>query len=61
MAMQTLFHRRNPGVIGIGYIGMAVLALNLLDAAVNRVAEGNRLFRSESASRPPPKNVSKGC
>lgn len=61
MAVQTLFHRRNARVIGIGHIGMAVLALDLLDAAVNRVAEGNRLLRSEFAPRPLPKNIDEGC
>ena len=63
MAMQTLFHRWDAGMIGIGNIGMTVLALNLLDAAVHRVAEGNRLFRSESAYRPNPKNINEsyGC
>jgi hypothetical protein len=59
MAVQTFFHRGNARVIGIGHIRMTVLALDLLDAAVHRVAEGNRLFRPESASRPRPKNNNK--
>ena len=42
---------------------MAVLALNLLDATVHIVAEGNRLFRAETALRPHPKNINeaRGC
>ena len=61
MAVQTFFHWWNTGMIGIGNIGVAVLALNLLDAAMYRVAEGNRLFRSESANRPYPKNINEAC
>ena len=49
MAVQTLFHRWNAGMIGIGNIGMTVLALNLFDAAVHRMAEGDRLFRAKTA------------
>jgi len=60
MAVQTLFHRRNARVIGIGHIRMTVLALDLLDAAVHGVAEGDRLFRSEFAPRPLPKNIDEG-
>ena len=40
---------------------MAVLALDLLDAAVNIVAEWDRLLRSESAPRPLPKDINEGC
>ena len=61
MAVQTLFHRRNARMIGIRNIGMTILALDLLDAAVHSMAEGNRLLRTESARRPPPKNIDKGC
>jgi hypothetical protein len=61
MAVQTFFHRRNARVIGIGNVGVTVLALNLLDAAVNRVAEGNRLFRPETAIGPRPKHKNKAC
>ena len=60
MAVQTLFHRWDARVIGIGNIGMAVLALDLLDAAVNRVAERNRLLRSEGPARPGPEHIDEG-
>ena len=61
MAVQTLFHRRNARLIGICNIGMTVLALDLLDPAVNGMAERDRLFRSEIAHRPLPKNIDEGC
>ena len=63
MAVQTFFHRRNARMIGIGNIGMTVLTLDLLDAAVHRVAERYRLFRSKPAYRPNPKNINeaRGC
>ena len=44
MAMQAFFHRGNTGKIRIRHIGVAVLALNLLDSAVNIVAERYGLF-----------------
>ena len=59
VAVQALFHRRDARVIGIGNIGMAILALDLLDATVYIVAEGDRLFRAESARRPHPENIDK--
>jgi hypothetical protein len=59
MAVQTLFHRRNAREIGIGNIGVAILALDLLDATVHIVAEGDRLFRAESVLGPHPKNIDK--
>ena len=61
VAVQTLFHRRNARVIRIRNIGMTILALDLLDAAVHSMAEGNRLLRTESAPRPPPKHIDKCC
>ena len=51
MAMQTLLHRRYSGMIGIGHIGVAILALDLFNPAVNSVAEGNRLLGSNGAIR----------
>ena len=60
MAVQTFFHRWDARKIGVGNIGVAILALDLFDAAVHIVAEGDRLLRSEPAPRPPPKNVNKG-
>ena len=59
MAVQTLSHRRNAREIGIGNVGVAILALDLLDATVHIVAEGNRLFRTETARRPRPENIDK--
>ena len=59
MAVQTLSHRRNSREIGIGNVGVAILALDLLDATVDIVAEGNRLFRTETARRPRPENIDK--
>ena len=46
VAMQALFHRRHSRKIGVGHIGVAILALNLLDTAVDVVAERYRLFRA---------------
>ena len=51
MAVQTFFHRRYSGMIGIGHIGMTVLTLDLLDPTVNIVAERDRLLRSNGAMR----------
>ena len=48
MAVQTLFHRRDARESGIGDIGVAELALDLFDAAVHVMAEGDRLFRAET-------------
>ena len=49
MAVQAFFHRRDSGMIGIGHIGVAVLALDLLDPAVNIMAERDGLLRSDGA------------
>jgi hypothetical protein len=51
MAVQTFFHRRDSGMIGIGHVGVAVLTLDLLDPTVNIMAERNRLLRSDGAIR----------
>ena len=51
MAVQTFFHRRYSGMIGIGHIGVAILTLDLLDSTVNIVAERDGLFRSDGALR----------
>ena len=59
MAVQTLSHRRNSREIGIGNVRVAILALDLLDTTVHIVAEGNRLFRTETARRPRPENIDK--
>ena len=39
MAVQAQFHRRQSRKIGVGHVRMAILALNLFDAAVHVVAE----------------------
>jgi hypothetical protein len=46
VAVQTLFHRRHPRKIGVGHVWVAILALNLFDAAVDVVAERYGLFRT---------------
>ena len=51
MAVQAFFHRRDSGMIGIGHIGMTVLALDLFDAAVNIMAERDGLFRPDLGLR----------
>ena len=61
MAMQTLFHERNTREIRVGHVGVAVLALYLLDATVHIVAEGDRLLRAETACGPHPENIDKSC
>ena len=59
MAVQTFFHRRYSGMIGIGHIGVAILTLDLLDSTVNIVAERDGLFRSNGALRQPVKQENK--
>jgi hypothetical protein len=51
MAVQTFFHRRDSGMIGIGHVGVAVLTLDLLDPTVNIMAERDGLLRSDGAIR----------
>ena len=46
VAVQALFHRRYSRVVGIRHVGMAILALYLLYAAVDIVTERDRLFRT---------------
>ena len=60
VAVQTLFHRRNSWKVRVSHIRVTVLALDLLDAAVHIVAEGDRLFRSERRYRPQPENIDEG-
>ena len=48
MAVQALFHRRDAREFGVGDVRVAELALDLFDADVHVMAEGNRLFRAES-------------
>jgi hypothetical protein len=51
MTIKALLHRRDSGVIGAGYIGMAELALDQFHPRVDPVAERNRLFRTQSEVR----------
>ena len=51
MAVQTLFNRRNSGMIGVGHVGVAVLALDLFNPTVDIMAEWDRLLRSNGAVR----------
>ena len=61
VAVQTLFHRRDTRKVRVSDVRVTVLALNLFDATVNIVAEGNRLLRAEIASRPDPKYINEAC
>ena len=51
MTVQAFFHCRYSGVIGVGHEGVAILALDLFDAAVNIMAERDRLLRSNTGLR----------
>ena len=51
MTVQTFFHRRQSRMIRIVNVGVAKSALDLLHPAVYRVAERNRLFRSDPGGR----------
>ena len=51
MAMQTFFHRRHAGMIGIGYVRMTILALDLFDATVNIMTERDGLLRPDEGLR----------
>jgi hypothetical protein len=57
VAVQAFFHRRHSGKIGIVYVRMTEAALNVFDAGVDVVAEGNRLFRPQPDLRRPIKQV----
>ena len=46
VTMQAFFHFRYSRMIGIGHVGMTVLALDLFYAAVNIMAERDGLLRS---------------
>jgi hypothetical protein len=46
VAVQAFIYRRYSGMVGIGHIGMAILALYLLYTAVDIVTERDRLFRT---------------
>ena len=51
VTVEAFSHRRYSRVIGISYIGMAVLALYLFDPVVNIVAKRDRLFRTDTGCR----------
>jgi hypothetical protein len=51
MAVQAFFHRRYSGMIGIGHIGVTVLALDLFYATVDIMAERDRLLRPDTGLR----------
>ena len=61
VAVQTLFHRGNAREIGVGDVGMAELALDLLDADVHIMAEWDRLFRAEAAQGRLPVYIDEFC
>jgi hypothetical protein len=60
MAVQTFFHRWYSGMIGIGHVGVTVLALDLFYPAVNIMAERDGLLRSDSGLRRSEKKENKG-
>ena len=47
-------------MIGIRHVRMTVLTLNLFDAAMYIMTEGNRLFRSDSHCRQSKEKIDKG-
>jgi hypothetical protein len=49
VAVEAFFHRRYSGMIGIGHVGVAVLALDLFDPAVHIVTKRDGLLRSDGA------------
>ena len=51
MAVQAFFHRRYTGMIRIGHIGVAILALDLFNPAVDIMAERYRLLRPDTGLR----------
>jgi len=51
MTVQTFFHRGNTRKVGIGHVGMAVLALYLFNTAVDIVAKWDGLFRTDLGQR----------
>ena len=51
MAVQTFLYCRDSGMIGIGYVRVAILALDLFNPAVHIMAKRDRLFRSNGAIR----------
>jgi hypothetical protein len=51
VAVQAFFHRRQSRMIGVCHIWVAILALNLFDAAVDIVTEGDRLLRTGPGCR----------
>lgn len=51
VAVQAFFYRRDSRMVGIGHIGVAILALDLFNAAVNVMTEGNRLLGADAGCR----------
>ena len=51
MTMQAFFHCRDSGMIGIGHVGVAILALDLFYAAMNVMAERDGLLRPDMGLR----------
>jgi hypothetical protein len=47
VAVKAFFHRRDPGEVGVRHVRVAELALDLLDSAVDVVAEGDGLLRAD--------------
>ncbi len=51
VAIETFFHRRDPGMIGVAHVWMTELALNFLYTGMQPMAERDRLFRTDFESR----------
>jgi hypothetical protein len=47
VTVKAFFHRRYAGKMGTAHIGMTEFALDLLDSAMNPVAERDRLLRAQ--------------
>jgi hypothetical protein len=51
VAIETFFHRRDPGMNGVTHVWMTELALNFLYTGMQPMAERDRLFRTDFESR----------
>ena len=47
VTVKAFLYRRDAGEMGTAHIGMTEFALDLLDSAMNPVAEGDRLLRAQ--------------
>ena len=47
VAVQAFFHRRQPGMLGVAHVGVAVFALDVFDPGMHPMAEGYRLLHAD--------------